>query len=228
MASEVMRREIFLLSKVKPVVVSMGDMAASGGYWVAMIPHVPVYADEGTLTGSIGVFLGKFSIADLLAKWGITDTTIKDGAHADAESLLHDYTPRERDQLRQLAQDDYDRFVNLVAKTRHLSVGRVREIASGHVYTGAMALKLSLVDKIGGLMDALADVRHRAGLDGQHVRFAFFPSLNPFGPIFEETEGQIHLQDFSMQAQLNNALKSLEPLGRTQVWLLPDPSGRQD
>lgn len=222
MASEVMRRELDLLAAKKPVVVSMGDVAASGGYWVSMIPKTPVYADAGTITGSIGVIVGKFNLDGLLTKWGITSTTLKEGAHADMDSAVRGYTPEEEAMLRASGEFYYGRFVSLVASQRSLSEGRVRELASGRVYTGAMAERLGLVDRLAGLDAALAEARRRAGLEGQEVKLAFYPEVNPLEALLDTGNGGLHLKtQLSIARELREAAARLEPWSRERVWLLP-------
>lgn len=222
MASDVMRRELMLVAEKKPVVISMGDVAASGGYWVAMIPGAPVYADPGTITGSIGVIVGKFSIEGLLDKWGITNTTLKRGPHADMMSPTRPFTPEEEAKLRANADFFYSKFVSLVASGRNLSEGRVRELGSGRVYTGAMAHRLGLVDRLAGLEEAIQEAHRRAGLSGQETRLAFYPERNPFGAVGLGADGQLHLSaSLSLAAELRRSADRLTPWTRTGVWLLP-------
>lgn len=222
MASEVMRRELTLLAAKKPVIISFGDVAASGGYWIAMIPGSPVYADPGTITGSIGVLSGKFDISGLLAKWGVTNTTLKEGDRADVDSMLRGYTPAEEARLTSAAEFYYGKFVSLVATERNLSEGRVRELASGHVYTGSMALKLRLVDKLAGLSEAIREAGRRAGLDGQEYALAFYPEVSPFGSLLESPGGQLRLRtDLSLASELKESAAHLAPWGRDGVWLIP-------
>ncbi|MNX81620.1 putative signal peptide peptidase SppA [compost metagenome] len=229
MASDIMRRELMLVAEKKPVVISMGDVAASGGYWVAMIPGAPVYADSGTITGSIGVIVGKFSIDGLLAKWGITSSTLKRGAHADMMSPLRPFTPDEEAKLRANADFFYGKFVSLVAANRNLSEGRVRELGSGRVYTGAMAQKLGLVDRLAGLDEAIVEARRRAGIDGQEVKLAFYPEINPFGAIGLDADGQLRVRgSLSLAHELKQSNERLAPWGRTGVWLLPPDFPQKD
>jgi len=226
MASEIMRRELALLAERKPVVVSFGDVAASGGYWVAQVPKTILYADPGTITGSIGVIVGKFSIDGLLAKWGITHATLKDGEHADMDSQLRAYTPEEEARLRQSGEFYYGKFVNLVAAHRGLSEGRVRELGSGHVYTGAMALGFGLVDRIGGLSEAIAEAKARGGVASQEVETAFYPAVNPFGALIDDSDGQLRLDmHLSVEKEITRSVERLKPWTEDRVWLLPEPLG---
>lgn len=222
MASDIMRRELMLIAEKKPVVISMGDVAASGGYWVSMIPGAPVYADAGTITGSIGVIVGKFNIDGLLSKWGIANITLKRGAHADMMSQLRPFSPEEEAKLRGNAEFFYGKFVSLVAANRNLSEGRVRELGSGRVYTGAMAQRLGLVDRLAGLDEAIAEARRRAGLEGQEVKLAFFPEINPFGAIGLGADGELRIRtSLSLVSELRATADRLAPWARTGVWLLP-------
>ncbi len=209
-ASEVIRREAELLAMKKPVVVSMGDVAASGGYWISMLPGATIYADPGTVTGSIGVVMGKFSIEPLLSRWGITRDTLKRGDMANYMSSWQGYTPKEEEQLRNSGEFFYGRFVSLVAKQRNLSEGQVREMASGRVYTGAQAQRMGLVDKIGGLADALKEAREKAGLADREVRMVFLPERDPLAGLFTGLDGE-----------LRASMQRLEPWTRTGAWLLP-------
>ena len=211
-ASEVIRREAELLAAKKPVVVSMGDVAASGGYWISMLPGATIYADPGTVTGSIGVVMGKFSIEPLLSRWGITRETLKRGDMANYQSGWQGYTPKEEEQLRNSGEFFYGRFVNLVSKQRGLSEGQVREMASGRVYTGAQAQKLGLVDKLGGLSDAVKEAREKAGLGRSEVRMVFLPERDPLAGLFTGLNGE-----------LRASMQRLEPWTRTGAWLLPAP-----
>lgn len=221
LASEVMRRELARLAERKPVVISFGDVAASGGFWLGMVPNAPVFADPGTITGSIGVIVGKFNIAGLLEKLGVQATTFKRGQHADQESMLRPFTPEEEAQLQASAEFYYSRFVNLVATRRQLSEGRVRELGSGHVYTGQMAHDLKLVDELGGLRQAIQEARLRAKLGDEPFELSFYPSMSPFGDLLAGDDGRLSL---SLVSPWQRSLERLAPWARPGVWLLP-PGG---
>jgi protease-4 len=209
-ASEVIRREAELLAEAKPVVVSMGDVAASGGYWISMLPKATIYADAGTITGSIGVVMGKFSVEPLLERWGLTRDALKRGDMADYMSLWRGYSPEEEERLKKSGEFFYGRFVGLVSKQRGLSEGQVREMASGRVYTGAIAQRLGLVDKVGGLAEALQEARAKAGIGENEVRMVFLPERDPFAGLFTGLDGEIRA-----------SVRQLEPWLRNGVWLLP-------
>ncbi len=161
-ASELIRRAAELLAKDKPLVVSMSGYAASGGYWIAM-PGAKIFAEPATITGSIGVLGGKFNIAPLMASIGVNSAAISHGANATMFDAFGDFTPAQQQQFRdQILGETYQHFVNLVAHRRGLTPARVDQIAQGRVWTGAEAVKLKLVDGIGGLDEAIKAARELA------------------------------------------------------------------
>jgi len=143
------------VAAVKPVAAVMGGVAASAGYMVA-VPAARIWAREATLTGSIGVLLETGEISGLLAGIGVSTDSIVSGPLKDQPSLTHKLSPEGRDVLHGLVMDMYDQFVGMVASGRHMDAGKVRELADGRAYTGRQALKLGLVDAIGGEADARA------------------------------------------------------------------------
>lgn len=145
----------------KPLVVSMGSLAASGGYFVAA-PAATIVAEPGTLTGSIGVFGGKFVIKDLLAKLGINIDSVAGTANALAESMTKDYTPEQWAALEKELDRIYDDFMSKVAAGRHMDKAAVHAVAKGQVWTGADAQTRGLVDELGGLGTATAAVKRLA------------------------------------------------------------------
>ena len=179
LASEVIAREVFATRGVKPILCSMGDVAASGGYFIAAGCDV-IFADAMTVTGSIGIFTGKLDLSGLLAKVGVTTATVKRGLHADMESMYRPYTDDERAIVKDRLGYFYRRFTDTVATGRNLTAARVDELGRGHVYTGAQALPLGLVDRLGGVGDALAMARVRMGLaEDARVRIVSLPALRP-------------------------------------------------
>ncbi|MEV0621266.1 signal peptide peptidase SppA [Nonomuraea sp. NPDC050404] len=176
-ASDTVWREVTLTRKVKPVIVSMGDLAASGGYFISMAADV-IVAQPGTLTGSIGVYGGKPVVSDLMAKIGVSTEMVAEGANAGMFSTSRGFSPEQWERVNAWLDRIYDDFVNKVAKSRDLSRERTHELARGRVWTGADAHAGGLVDELGGLEDALALARKRAGLaDDAPVRT--YPRLNP-------------------------------------------------
>jgi len=161
----------------KPVVVSMGAYAASGGYWISSEADW-IVAQPTTLTGSIGVFGGKFVIADALARFGVDVRGISvGGQYADAFSSTEPFTPAQRAAFSASMDRTYEEFVARVAKGRNLPVARVREIARGRVWTGAQAKPLGLVDQLGGVTEAIVKARELARIPaGQSVRYKRYPT----------------------------------------------------
>ncbi len=163
-ASDAIWREVGLVRKAgKPVVVSMGDVAASGGYFVATGADA-IVAEPGTLTGSIGVLLGKQVLDGLLEKLGITHEEVAGGEHALMFSPTQEFTESEWDRLNAWLDRIYDDFTAKVAEGRGLSRERVHEVARGRVWTGADATEHGLVDELGGLELAVAAAKDRAGM----------------------------------------------------------------
>jgi protease-4 len=163
MAADVMWREIERLSKVKPVIVSMGSVAASGGYYVAS-PAREIYALPLTITGSIGVFYGKADLSGLLQKVGVSFDTYRTTPRADAESLYRPFTEDEKQALAVKIHQFYDTFLDRVSTGRKITKAAVDAVGQGRVWTGQEALDRHLVDKLGGLREALAEARKLGGL----------------------------------------------------------------
>jgi protease-4 len=161
LASDVMWRELQLLAKTKPLIVSMGSVAASGGYYVASASR-NIFALPLTVTGSIGVFYGKADLSGLLGKLGVTIDTYKTTPRADAESLFRGFTPEEEVELQRKVMQFYDTFLDRVSQGRGMTKEQVDAIGRGRVWTGQQALGLHLIDHIGGLRDALAAARTSA------------------------------------------------------------------
>ena len=167
----------YFKSKGKPFVVSMGDYAASGGYWISCTAD-RIYADPLTITGSIGIF-GLFpSVDGLMKKLGITPQTVSTNPGKDI-SVFYAPTPGQLDVLQAYIDDGYSRFVKRVAKGRKMKEERVRRIAEGRVYDAAQALKLNLVDELGSLDAAVAYAASAAGLKEGKYGTAVYPKYKP-------------------------------------------------
>ena len=163
MASDVMWRELKKLGEKKPLIVSMGSIAASGGYYVAS-PGKTIYALPLTITGSIGIFYGKADISELLGKLGVNVETRRTTSRADAESIYRGFTDDERAELGNKVHQFYDVFLDRVAQGRHMTKEQVDAVGQGRVWAGQQALEKGLVDKMGGLRHALEEARQLAGL----------------------------------------------------------------
>lgn len=163
MASDVMWRELANLGAKKPLIVSMGSIAASGGYYVAS-PAKTIFALPLTITGSIGVFYGKADVSELLGKLGINVEVRKTTNRADADSYFRSFTDEERaEALRHIGQI-YDTFLNRVAEGRHRTKAQIDAVGQGRVWVGQQAIEHHLVDKMGGLRHALEAARAAAHL----------------------------------------------------------------
>jgi protease-4 len=153
----------------KPVVASMGAVAASGGYYLATAAD-QIVANPGTLTGSIGVIIQLAEIEGLLKKVGVHYEVIKAGSHKDIGNFARPMTPEERAILQGLLDDVYDQFVTAVAEGRHLSRQSVLALADGRIYSGRRAKELHLVDELGGLDDAVRRAAKLAGMPAEKPR----------------------------------------------------------
>src|SRR5690606_3322578 len=162
-ASDVIWREVMLTSAVKPVIASMSDVAASGGYYIAMPAH-QIVAEPATLTGSIGVVMVKFVIDGTLDKLGMNMERVTDGRYADMYSPIRPFTPDERTKVEEQMQATYEAFVEKAAAGRQTTPERIDSIAQGRVWTGQQAKELGLVDELGGLSRALAIAKARANI----------------------------------------------------------------
>jgi protease-4 len=174
-ASDEIWRQMNLLSKKKPLVISMSDLAASGGYYMAMTGD-SIVAEPGTLTGSIGVVFGKPNLHGLYDKLGVTKDAIQRGKHADIDSDYTSLSPEERDKLRQGIDESYQDFLSKVAEARHHSVGEIDAVAQGRVWLGSQAKSRGLVDELGGLDTAIAMVKKKANIpDSEQVTLVTYP-----------------------------------------------------
>ncbi|HEY9712759.1 MAG TPA: signal peptide peptidase SppA [Chroococcales cyanobacterium] len=142
----------------RPVVVSMGDLAASGGYYISSAAD-KIVCEPGTLTGSIGVIMNLMNFKGLADKVGVQPEVVKSGAFKDIANPMRPMTPEERKILQDLVMDAYGQFVGQVADGRKMKLDVVKKLADGRVYSGAQAIKLGLVDELGGYDEAIADLQ---------------------------------------------------------------------
>ncbi|MBE1444578.1 signal peptide peptidase SppA [Paenibacillus sp. OAS669] len=178
-ASDEIHSKLVELKKTgKPIIVSMGSMAASGGYYISA-PADYIFANPATLTGSLGVI---FSIPNYekAANWlGYKENTVKSGEFKDIGSPLREMTPKEKEIFEKLVDESYQRFVTVIEQGRKLPREKVLEIADGRVYSGQQAKALGLIDDFGTLEDAVAYAIDRTGLtDPKIVRYVKEPSLS--------------------------------------------------
>ena len=181
-ASDVIWREVIRVrSAGKPVVVSMGDVAASGGYFISA-PSDVIVAQPGTITGSIGVILGKPVLRDMFGRAGVHTDTVAEGANATMFSSSRPFSEQEWERINVWLDAVYADFTEKVAAGRRMSAERVHELGRGRVWTGADAVANGLADETGGMSDAIAIARKRAGLpDSAPVRV--YPRLGPLDQL---------------------------------------------
>src|SRR5919202_2547909 len=161
----------------KPVVVSMGDVAASGGYYVSTAAD-RIVANETTLTGSLGVIFELTNFSEATDKYGIKQVVVKSGKYKDMGNAFRAMKPAEREIIQSIVDESYSQFVDVISEGRHIPKGRVREIADGRVYSGSQAKDLGLVDSFGGLDEAAAIAGKLAHTsDTTVVRYVQEPTL---------------------------------------------------
>ena len=164
--SQEIYEEVRKLKGKKPVVASMGAVAASGGYYIACGAQ-KIYANPGTITGSIGVIMQFVNVKDLIEKIGVKGFAVKSGELKDTGTPLRDMTPEERQYLQGVIDNVFGQFVNAVAEGRKLEVEAVRKIADGRIFSGEQAKALGLVDVLGNQEDAVAEAGRMAKIEGE-------------------------------------------------------------
>jgi protease-4 len=185
LASDVIWREVEQTRRYKPVVVSMSDYAASGGYYISMAADA-IVAQPGTLTGSIGVFAGKYNLAGLYEKVGLTSESVERGAMSDLFDADEPLGEDGRNKLSQFIDEFYDGFVSRVAEGRRTSTQAVHEVAQGRVWTGAQGKAVGLVDELGSFRTALQIAKEKAGIEGE-VKLVLLPRQPS---VFEQLLGK--------------------------------------
>lgn len=149
----------------KKIIVSMGSLAASGGYYISA-PATMIYANPGTITASIGVILKLSNIEALMDKIGIKSHTLKTGKYKDSGSPLRAFSPEDRAMLQSVIDNTHEQFVRAVAESRKLPIDEVRKIADGRILSGEQAKAAHLVDRLGTLQDAIDEAGKQAGIKG--------------------------------------------------------------
>jgi protease-4 len=173
-ASDVIQREVILMKQAKkPIIISMGNVAASGGYWIATYGD-RIFAEPNTITGSIGVFGRLLNVQRLANQNGITWDVVKTGRFADTQTASRPKTPEELQLIQRTVDDIYDQFLTKVAQSRNLDKKKVADIAQGRVWSGTEAKAIGLVDELGGLEEAVSDAAKRANL-GDNWRIEEYP-----------------------------------------------------
>jgi protease-4 len=200
-ASDAVWREVQVARRRKPVVASMGDYAASGGFYVAMGADA-IVAEPGTITGSIGVFSGKLSFRGLYAKLGISQETVSRGRNATLFSSYEPWSEAERAKIREMNEAFYETFVSKAAEGRRKTPAEIEAVAQGRVWTGREALDGGLVDALGGLDAAVRLARERARIPaGQDVQLVVLPeSKGFFETLLERREEDVQLRLLGREA----------------------------
>jgi protease-4 len=190
-ASDVIWRELSITrdqNPSRPLIASMSDLAASGGYYIAM-PAQVIVAQPGTLTGSIGIFGGKVAVGDTLEKIGVTTETVQSGKNASLSSPFEPFTPDQRAKLASYMESFYDGFVRKAAQSRRTTPAEVHAVAQGRVWTGRQAREHGLVDELGGLDRAVAIAKERAGIPAdEEVELVQYP---PRRTLYEALADQL-------------------------------------
>jgi protease-4 len=190
-ASEVIRREVELARAAKPVVVSMSDVAASGGYWISVNAN-KIVADPNTITGSIGVLIGKLNISGLYNLLGLSTDYVATSDNATLFSAQQNFSPAQRAYIERSIQKTYAEFTEGVAAGRNMTVKKVDQIGKGRVWTGTQAKEIGLVDELGGLDRAIGVAKELAHISAsERVRIVRFPEEKSFFQmLFERERGQ--------------------------------------
>jgi protease-4 len=228
-AAEVMQREIKLTHQVKPVIVSMGDMAASGGYWIASDSH-RIFAQSNTITGSIGVFGVLFNGQKLGNNNGITWDTVKTSQYADQQTISRPKSPQELAVYQRSVDRIYNLFLEKVSQGRKLPTAKVAEIAQGRVWSGIAAKQIGLVDEIGGLNVAIEYAAKQAKL-GTNWELEEYPQVGTYmerllGKKLDEVKAKLGIE----KAEIKNHNLLIKELAKFQqeintLQTMNDPQG---
>jgi protease IV len=228
-AAEIMQREIKLTRQIKPVIVSMGDVAASGGYWIASDSN-RIFAQDNTITGSIGVFGVLFNGQKLGNNNGITWDTVKTAQYADQQTISRPKSPQELAVYQRSVNRIYNLFLEKVSQGRKIPTAKVAEIAQGRVWSGIAAKQIGLVDEIGGLNVAIeyAAKQAKLGTDWEiqeYPRVSTFPE-RLFGKKLDETKAKLGIE----KTQTKNSNPLINELGKLQqeiktLQTMNDPQG---
>jgi protease-4 len=221
-ASEVIRREVELARAAKPVVVSMSDVAASGGYWISVNAN-KIVADPNTITGSIGVLIGKLNISGLYSLLGLSTDYVATSDNATLFWPQQNFSPAQREYIERSIRQTYAQFTAGVAAGRNMPVKKVDEIGQGRVWSGTQAKEIGLVDELGGLDRAVEVAKQLAHIrPGQSVRIVRYPEEKSFFQLLFEreqdqlTEGQsssAHSVNVrSLDAMLRRIVDTMDPV----------------
>lgn len=219
LASDVIWREVALTKKVKPIIVSMGDYAASGGYYISCAAD-SIFAEPNTITGSIGIFAVLPNMQKLFNdKLGVTFDGVKTGKYADLGDVSRPLTPEERAILQNNVNHGYDDFTKAVAAGRGKTQAYINSIGQGRVWTGAQAIKIGLVDRLGNINDAIASAAKKAKL--KNYNLVSYPEQKSF---FKQLDSDVtgQMKTKMMKSELGDNYRVYEQLkGLTQIMRTP-------
>lgn len=201
----------------KPVVASMGDVAASGGYYIAMGTD-KIFAEPTTITGSIGVVGGKMALKGVYDKLGLTIDTISRGKNAGVFSTTNKFSQSERDVIRDMMQDTYQQFTSKAAEGRGMPVEQLKKLAGGRVYSGRQAKANGLVDELGTLHDAIAEAKKMAGIDAdKEVKIKSLPEPEDFfESLFGDTDAE---REVAVRLSLDGFAPELQAIAKQAATL---------
>jgi protease-4 len=208
--SQEIHREVLKAKKKKKVVASMGSVAASGGYYVACATDL-IYANPGTITGSIGVLMEFTNIEELFKKIGIKGIVLKSGEHKDIGSPFHEMSPEEKRIVQDVLDNVHQQFIQAVKEGRKLEYEKVVSLADGRIFTGEQAQKSGLVDRLGNLQDAIDQTAEMVGISGKpHV---IYPKR------------KLSLLDLLIKEMVSTILETLNEKGVELNYRLSSPAG---
>ena len=196
--SQEIYREVIKARAKKKVVTSMGSVAASGGYYIASASDV-IFANPGTITGSIGVVMQFSSFEELLKKIGVKGMVIKSGEHKDIGSPFREMTPSERALMQEVLDRVHQQFIQAVAEGRKMDPGKVAQFATGRIFTGEQAKQYGLVDQMGNLEDAIEATAKLVGIEGR--------------PSIVYPQRRISIWDYLLQGMAQSLTKALSEKG---------------
>jgi protease-4 len=210
--SEVIRREVELANEVKPVVASMSDVAASGGYWIAA-PARRIVAERNTITGSIGVLIGKMNISGLYNLLGMSTDSVATSDNASLFSAQQNFTPAQREYIQKSLDQTYADFTKGVAAGRKMTVEAVDKVGKGRVWSGSQAKELGLVDELGGLDRAVEVAKQLANIPaGESVRLVRYPEERSFFQQLMQQNKERLDESRSLESMLRHIASQMEPV----------------
>jgi len=205
--SQEIYEEVRKTTDVKPVIASMGAVAASGGYYIAS-PARRILANPGTITGSIGVIMEFTNFQELLQKIGLRSDVVKSGEHKDIGSPVRPMTEADRQILQAMIDDVHQQFIEAVASGRNMEIETVKSLADGRIFTGRQALQINLVDELGNLQDAIGVAAEMAGIKGE-PKVVYPP---------EEKPGILHYFIEETVSRLRHGLQERGTVGLSYIW----------